>query len=1000
MYKTLRKVVLLFLLTLAVVCGAVFVAACDTPVDENGGGNEDAKVTYSVTVTVDSGVEGVTLTSLKAQWKSGSTTAGEKTLDADGKASVELDAGNYTVELDGVPDTATYAKASVTATSHDAAITITAKSGGDDLEKLSVPTGLDIDEDGVLTWNAVTNASGYIVYDGNNVLAGDIASTVTSYDLTTANLTDGEHSISVAAKGDGVTYSNSDKSTAVPYTVEGEPQEVNYTVYLPQTLPSGVGPTDLTLVATDADGEVARVAFSTSYSAYFSAIPAVYCLSVEGLPSGHTAGYLYTDSLETEYNITIYKLASGGSAYWSQDRNGDWDSSNTEDPYVINALGTYYVPIRFVTGFDPQVYVDVIQFTAPEDGEHSYTFSWDTDLYTLTYMNSVVFYDDDCLLNSDESGSLIFSLEQGDEVTVLLRHSYEEWSKNAKVGYAFTITAGGPIPEGHIAKPFELDPAEGEHTAPEGLTEAYFSFPWGMESYSYAVTFESGVSVYFMEYGKNSAPVKLESGDYITTMMFGSSYLYATATAGTQIKFTITEAVIPGSNPEVAIDIDEVASAGVVTYDVGWETWFKFTPKTAGDYRFYNINNVGSFEVYGGYTVEQGWNGDEYVGTDKVSPEADNIFSAILYLEANKPYYVKVGREEEGESQFKIATYEGTAGDMGVPLVATNGENSVNISTYDENSYIFFKYVATQNGILKFTSGANDEYTEFKFFSDRLFAVPYGYSVLFDEYGYYGGNTYTRSYLESGYSHWKPNGRNVEVKTDDVIYFYIMKGAADTVGFTIAYDTAVQGGTGTLSTEAAAQNVALGNTLATAAVLTLSNVNADVYTVSVEASSGELILLQVGDTLYRLVYRSGKYTALISIPAGVNSIKLYTGNSVAVTANVSLSVAALPSISTAAGAQVTLNSSNSSTTLKLSGISAGTYHLSVTDGNEEAWAQAYVQFILTVGDKTYYLGTGSDWTTGITEIDIEIPEGCMYITLSAEIYESSYTLTLTLTASN
>ena len=131
MYKTLRKVVLLFLLTLAVVCGSVFLAACDIPADENGGGEEDAKVTYSVTVTVDSDVEGVTLTSLKAQWKSGSTTAGEETLDAEGKASVELDAGAYTVELLGVPDTATYTKASVTATSPAATIKISLKSTGD-----------------------------------------------------------------------------------------------------------------------------------------------------------------------------------------------------------------------------------------------------------------------------------------------------------------------------------------------------------------------------------------------------------------------------------------------------------------------------------------------------------------------------------------------------------------------------------------------------------------------------------------------------------------------------------------------------------------------------------------------------------------------------------------------------------------------------------------------------------------------------------------------------
>lgn len=128
MYKTLRKVLLLFLITTAIVCGTLFAVAC-------GGKDDDDEVV---------------------------------------------------------------------------------------IPELAAPTGVDIDDDGILSWNLVSNASGYIVYDGNSAIKSDIASDVHSYDLNDANLAAGNHSISVAAKGDGVNYKDSPKSSpAVPYTVGG-----------------------------------------------------------------------------------------------------------------------------------------------------------------------------------------------------------------------------------------------------------------------------------------------------------------------------------------------------------------------------------------------------------------------------------------------------------------------------------------------------------------------------------------------------------------------------------------------------------------------------------------------------------------------------------------------------------------------------------------------------------------------------------------------------------
>ena len=155
MYKTLRKVLLPFFLVLVLVCSSMLAVACKP--EEEG----EEKVTYSVTVTLDSGVEGVTLTSLKAQWMSGTTAASEQiALNAEGKASVELKSGNYTVELIGVPATAEYTKASVTAAKPDATIKISKKAPvGPNAQKLDAPTQLKV-VDGTLSWKAVANEIG------------------------------------------------------------------------------------------------------------------------------------------------------------------------------------------------------------------------------------------------------------------------------------------------------------------------------------------------------------------------------------------------------------------------------------------------------------------------------------------------------------------------------------------------------------------------------------------------------------------------------------------------------------------------------------------------------------------------------------------------------------------------------------------------------------------------------------------------------------------------
>ncbi|MCH5157173.1 MAG: hypothetical protein J1G02_04785 [Clostridiales bacterium] len=115
MTSNTKKFVLALVLIFAVVC-TVALAACD----------ETQTATYSVTVVKGTGVD-LDLSKLTAQWMSGSDVKASAKLSADGKASVELEPGNYTVSLtgDGLADYE-YTAASVTDTKCDATITINA----------------------------------------------------------------------------------------------------------------------------------------------------------------------------------------------------------------------------------------------------------------------------------------------------------------------------------------------------------------------------------------------------------------------------------------------------------------------------------------------------------------------------------------------------------------------------------------------------------------------------------------------------------------------------------------------------------------------------------------------------------------------------------------------------------------------------------------------------------------------------------------------------------
>lgn len=143
MQNTFKRLALLVIALLSCLCVTLGLSAC--------GDKEPETATYSVTVTTTA--TDLTLTTIKAQWLNADDSAAsdEIALNSDGKASVELNKGDYTVTLKGVPAGYTFEKKSVSADNPDATIAI-AKSQDDSTTttfsiKVTMPTGESLPAD-------------------------------------------------------------------------------------------------------------------------------------------------------------------------------------------------------------------------------------------------------------------------------------------------------------------------------------------------------------------------------------------------------------------------------------------------------------------------------------------------------------------------------------------------------------------------------------------------------------------------------------------------------------------------------------------------------------------------------------------------------------------------------------------------------------------------------------------------------------------------------------
>jgi hypothetical protein len=167
-------------------------------------------VTYPVTT---SGIADGTYAAVVANLPGGITVQGQVTI-ASNSGILTLVGGTATVA--GVTSTLTLTIDGVTSPSFT--LTIAAPTENiPPLTQLAPPANLDISGT-ILSWNAITNASGYRVYVGGQAVSGTIIAT--SFNLETLNLGAGTHFIQVRAIGDTTNFTNSALSSALNFVVQ------------------------------------------------------------------------------------------------------------------------------------------------------------------------------------------------------------------------------------------------------------------------------------------------------------------------------------------------------------------------------------------------------------------------------------------------------------------------------------------------------------------------------------------------------------------------------------------------------------------------------------------------------------------------------------------------------------------------------------------------------------------------------------------------------------
>jgi len=225
---------------------------------------------------------------------------------------------------------------------------------------LAAPTGLNINGS-ILTWNAVTNASGYKIRAAGNQIGTSSTPTFDLSILTAAQT----YTVTVIAAGDGNTYTDSPASAGVSYVVSGSSGGETITNGLGQNITVVDDPTDLifveAIVATGASlGTISSYPGNASAAGRAAANNMV--LAVNGgetitMSESAPSGQVFTFAEFSDAPISQSTLSAGGvgGGAWLTTgtlksdtkyvlfgfRNGDGSTRFTQDQ--LNMLGTYII---------------------------------------------------------------------------------------------------------------------------------------------------------------------------------------------------------------------------------------------------------------------------------------------------------------------------------------------------------------------------------------------------------------------------------------------------------------------------------------------------------------------------------------------------------------------------------------------------------------------------------------------------------------------------------
>lgn len=1046
MNKSLKRFLLLFALICVFVCGTVFAVACtDGGGSGNGtitgggeGGDGEETVTYSVTVTTESNVD---ITTLKVQWMSGTTEASEKiALSADGKASAELDSGNYTVVLSGY-DTAKYTaeNASVTATAPGATIVLTAKTHTVTVV-VTNSTGVDIPADvKVQLYNgtqtvgspvALTQIGAAItgVPYGSSYTVGLIGlpdyfaavdakpvgdeSTVT-FELTLATV---DYKINVAVTGEDA-HAIADTLTVAFYkdgtVVEGlEEVEVKDGVATASLLAGAytVKVNGLDAAVEGAYYECDDVTVSvTEHTATVTLTKIIYTITLEALPVNIQADAIANlkvklgSSTEVAFAENKAEINAPAASYSTVTlsgvekidgaltaaltaenresglRLGSTDSYTKNGDYVVTTDAEGRKAIS-VTGHTPQ--------DQPEVTELLYTFKWEV----FGSGNSVAIGDTS---GSDNpitfiSGEISYILKNEQPVTFRLDHTAEGVHK-----FILKLTIKDAPAKGDIMNPIEVEAIDGVYTLPEGseLKAAYFRLPTLRDTKTYDLKVGDGVEIYSLGTSPVENPpetLKVENGGSMNLVPWDMNnsaatlhnYIYAklsdTAAPETVLTFEVELHIEPGASPvkPKVLQLDVEAEHTFPNDNSDQPVWFSFTPSEAGDYRFSEANNNPDFN----YKVYGGFEGE---GATATGTGPVTVTGGRIPLEGSHTYYIAVDYIYFMKITVTISKYVALPGEKDNPIeVSETGETPNTVSITVVGADMYFKHTITADSL----NADGDFILEFEGRPSMLVSDFYKDAT-------YSGATYgeTLGWDNEIYS-ITISGLNV----GDVVYFtistyeqtvtiYINRPEAQ--GLVLELDTPVSGpGTPPGPYDSYFEDV-----------FTLVGISAGDYDVTLvfDPETYGTVKLTAGSNSVNITAPAGSYSigtgkATITIAEGVTTLTVRVdgiGSATPYTITISKSVPKLT-----VDSPLSVDISGSSATIALA-VPAGSYQLAYDFGSNVFMAD----IIADIGGTQYHIST--PYNGGQTgTLDIEIGDGVQEMSLTINDNGGATTLILTLTA--